>query len=77
MGYYHHAHEYYIAAPRLPYTAEDVRVCQGSEDPNCIAGTGFNVLQAITAHQDYFHRLGYCLPAGWLVHQGVRQESEL
>ncbi|KAF8252760.1 alpha/beta-hydrolase [Wilcoxina mikolae CBS 423.85] len=69
LGYHHHAHEYFISKHDLPYAKEDVRQCEGSEDPTCVAGTSFNVLQALTGHRDYFHRLGLCLPADWVHHQ--------
>lgn len=71
LGYHHHAHEYYISAPSLPYTKEDVQECKGNEDPDCIAGTPLNILQSLSGHRDYFHRLGLCLPAGWFTNQGL------
>lgn len=74
QGYHHHAHEYFISAPNLPYTKEDVRLCEGSEDPECVAGTSFNILQALTGHRDYFHRMGLCLPVGLVNHQSVAAE---
>ncbi|RPA94010.1 alpha/beta-hydrolase [Choiromyces venosus 120613-1] len=61
-NYSQHAYEYYISASQLPYTREDIHLCEGNEDINCIAGDSPNALQLFWAHRDYFHRLGLCLP---------------
>jgi len=61
-NYSQHAYEYYISAPQLPYTREDIHLCEGSEDINCIAGGSPNILQLFWAHRDYFHRMGLCVP---------------
>ena len=37
-GYQMHAGEVYISKPDLSPEVEDVRYCEGDEDPNCIAG---------------------------------------
>ncbi|PWW72019.1 alpha/beta-hydrolase [Tuber magnatum] len=61
-NYSQHAYEYYISAPQLPYAREDIHLCEGSEDANCIAGGSSNTLQLFWAHRDYFHRMGLCVP---------------
>lgn len=67
MGYRHHAHEVFIEKGSLPFRREDVRKCDGNEDPECVAGCGFVAWRSLYAHRDYFHRMGLCLPEGsWL-----------
>ncbi|CAZ85037.1 unnamed protein product [Tuber melanosporum] len=61
-NYSQHAYEYYISAPQLPYTREDIHLCEGSEDASCVAGGNPNALQLFWAHRDYFHRMGLCVP---------------
>ncbi|CUS13241.1 unnamed protein product [Tuber aestivum] len=61
-NYSQHAYEYYISSPQLPYAREDIHLCEGSEDMNCIAGDSPNALQLFRAHRDYFHRMGLCVP---------------
>ena len=74
LGYHHHAHEYYISAAALPYSKDNVKECVGSEDPECLAGTSFNILQALTGHRDYFHRLGVCFPPTWFLEKERAKE---
>lgn len=38
-GYKMHAGEIFISKSDLPQSASDVRICQGGEDPTCIAGS--------------------------------------
>lgn len=61
-GYAQHGYEYYIAAAQLPYSRCDVRLCDGDEDPTCVARGSVNALQLFWAHRDYFHRMGLCVP---------------
>lgn len=73
-GYRPHAGEIFITKKDLSPGTEDLRVCHGDEDPNCISGGGDEVLgglpsrmklwQLLFAHRDYFWRLGLCLPGG-------------
>ncbi|TGZ78362.1 alpha/beta-hydrolase [Ascodesmis nigricans] len=66
MGYTHHAHELYVTKPQLPFTADDIRVCVGNEDPECVAGNVWSLWKSLYGHRDYFHRMGLCLPpASW------------
>lgn len=61
-GYVQHGYEYYIAASQLPYSRCDIRLCDGNEDPTCVAKGAANALQLFWAHRDYFHRIGLCVP---------------
>lgn len=67
MGYRQHGHEVFIGRKEMPCGRGDVRRCEGSEDPECSAGSPLGLsllfpLAGIMAHRDYFHRLGICLP---------------
>ncbi|KAF3914605.1 Lipase [Arthrobotrys entomopaga] len=64
-GFVQHETEYFIEKLDLPVTYEDVRVCEGDEDPECAAGGSVNVVQLLWSHRDYFNRLGLCVPDGW------------
>ncbi|KAL7266824.1 hypothetical protein RUND412_010612 [Rhizina undulata] len=75
-GYSQHAGEHYIPKPDLPFSKEDVRLCEGDEDPTCAAGGGLNAGQLFWAHRDYFHRLGLCVPEDSLLRKiGVLEEG--
>lgn len=68
-GYVSHGGEVYIEKSDLQPGVEDLRLCRGDEDPECIAGKGDSVLrlkpwQLFFAHRDYFWRLGLCVPGG-------------
>lgn len=73
-GYRPHAGEIFITKKDLSPGTEDLRLCHGDEDPNCISGGGDEVFgdlpsrmklwQLLFAHRDYFWRLGLCLPGG-------------
>ncbi|EPS35804.1 hypothetical protein H072_10775 [Dactylellina haptotyla CBS 200.50] len=64
-GFWQHETEYYIDKLDLPQTPEDVRICDGDEDPECAASGSVNVVQLLWSHRDYFNRLGLCVPDGW------------
>ncbi|KAK6538287.1 hypothetical protein TWF694_011166 [Orbilia ellipsospora] len=64
-GFVQHETEYFIEKLDLPVTYEDVKVCEGDEDPECAAGGSVNVVQLLWSHRDYFNRLGLCVPDGW------------
>ncbi|KAJ5785714.1 uncharacterized protein N7503_010926 [Penicillium pulvis] len=38
-GYFAHAGEIFISNPDLPPSIEDLQICQGNQDPRCIAGS--------------------------------------
>ncbi|KAF2842676.1 alpha/beta-hydrolase [Patellaria atrata CBS 101060] len=73
-GYRMHAGEIYITKSPLPPEREDIHVCDGDEDPTCIANgdttggipipTRYKLWQLFFAHRDYFWRLGLCIPGG-------------
>lgn len=69
-SYASHASEIFIGRQSLPAAREKMRVCEGRDDPACIAGegSGAGILPwlpgALFAHRDYFHRLGLCVPGG-------------
>lgn len=63
LGFYHHAHEYYIWKRDLPFTKDDVRRCFGNEDPECIASNRVSTRKAFMEHREYFHPMGMCYPA--------------
>lgn len=72
-GYRSHAGEIFITKQSLSPGLEDLRLCEGDEDPKCIAGNDEGLLgipsrlrlwQLLFAHRDYFWRLGLCVPGG-------------
>ncbi|PVI00258.1 alpha/beta-hydrolase [Periconia macrospinosa] len=75
-GYTMHSEEIFISADSLPYSQDDIRHCEGDEDPTCIAdsdpsnppGWGipsrFKFWELFFAHRDYFWRIGLCVPGG-------------
>ncbi|CAI6341608.1 unnamed protein product [Periconia digitata] len=75
-GYTMHSEELFISADSLPYSQEDIRHCDGDEDPTCIADadpsnppswgipTRFKFWELFFAHRDYFWRIGLCVPGG-------------
>lgn len=72
-GYRSHAGEIFIAKKDLSPGTEDLRLCHGDEDPGCISGadealgglpTRLKLWQLLSAHRDYFWRLGLCVPGG-------------
>ncbi|KAF3916818.1 Lipase [Dactylellina cionopaga] len=64
-GFEQHQTEYFIDKLDLPQRPEDVRQCEGDEDPECAAGGSVNAVQLLWSHRDYFNRLGLCVPDGW------------
>lgn len=46
-GYKMHAGEIYISKPNLSPSVSDIRHCEGDEDPRCIAGGEFGLIQSI------------------------------
>ena len=75
-GFRSHAGEVYISKSDLQPGMEDLRLCHGDNDPECMGGaetekTGwvgiparFKLWQLFFAHRDYFWRLGLCVPGG-------------
>lgn len=75
-GYTMHSEELYISADSLPFVQEDIKHCDGDEDPTCIADadpskppswgipTRFKFWELFFAHRDYFWRIGLCVPGG-------------
>lgn len=68
-GFRPHAGEVHIAKSSLQPAPEDLRLCLGDADPNCIAGADkrtarLKLWQLFFSHRDYFWRLGLCLPGG-------------
>lgn len=74
-GYRPHAGEIFITKKDLSPGLEDLKLCRGDEDPDCISGAGgdgvlgavpsrMKLWQLLFAHRDYFWRLGLCLPGG-------------
>lgn len=60
-GFTSHESELYITQKELPPKPENILICEGSEDKECISGGGVNPLQLFWSHRDYFIRLGVCL----------------
>lgn len=72
-GYKSHAGEIFITKQSLSPGLDDLRLCNGDEDPRCIAGNDeglsgipsrLRLWQLLFAHRDYFWRLGLCVPGG-------------
>lgn len=69
-GYKPHSGEIFVSAVTLPPAISDMRLCSGSEDPDCLAGhegqipTRYKLWELFFAHRDYFHRIGLCVPGG-------------
>jgi hypothetical protein len=67
LGYRPHANEIFIRKRELPQEHGDVVYCDGPDDPRCVAGSSLGVWGgSLEGHRDYFHRLGLCLPEGWV-----------
>lgn len=67
-GYESHAGEIFIGKSNLPPGRDDVRLCCGDADEDCIAkgsqASRLMLWQLLFAHRDYFWRLGLCVPGG-------------
>jgi hypothetical protein len=67
LGYRPHANEVFVRKRELPQKPGDVVWCDGPDDPRCVAGSSLGVWGgSLEGHRDYFHRLGLCLPEGWV-----------
>ncbi|PSR92098.1 Alpha/Beta hydrolase protein [Coniella lustricola] len=67
-GYESHAGEIFINKSNLSPERDDVRLCDGDTDEDCITGgngaSRLMLWQLLFAHRDYFWRLGLCVPGG-------------